>query len=254
VASGAAPDELQAAKRAVLADVHTILTVHLGTPPASVDWQWTDDDKRFHRDGVLTPVEFLARYATIDLTEYVCLVDDPRREHPKGAALTVAHLGNVVGGRPVRYVNAPVATMKKLAADSIAAGEPVWFGCDVGKQMQRDDGLWAADLFDYSGVYGVDLATTKEERVLSGESAMTHAMLLVGVDLADDGAPRRWRVENSWGDDKADKGFYTMDDPWFDQYVFEVVVRADALPDELRGALTAEPIVLPAWDPMGALA
>ncbi|MCG2799064.1 MAG: aminopeptidase, partial [Cellulomonas sp.] len=60
--------------------------------------------------------------------------------------------------------------------------------------------------------------------------------------------------ENSWGDDKADKGFFTMDDPWFDEYVFEVVVRKDALPPELLGALTAEPLVLPAWDPMGALA
>lgn len=256
VGDGAAPDEVEAAKAAVIADVHAILTIHLGTPPERFDWQWTDDAKVFHRDGELTPLEFLATYVPLDLTQYVCLVDDPRREHPKGAALTVANLGNVVGGQPVLYVNAPIDTMKKLAADSIVAGEPVWFGCDVAKQMLRADGLWAADLFDYDGVYGVDLATTKEQRVVAGDSAMTHAMLLVGVDLPDgpSGEPRRWRVENSWGDEKADKGFYTMDDAWFDEYVFEVVVRKDALPAELAPALTAEPIVLPAWDPMGALA
>ncbi|MCG2801554.1 MAG: C1 family peptidase [Cellulomonas sp.] len=256
VTEGAAADHIAQVKAAILQDVHAILTIHLGTPPTSIDWQWTDDSTVFHRVGELTPQEFFARYVTIDLTQYVCLVDDPRQEHPKGGALTVAHLGNVIEGQRVLYVNAPVATMKTLAARSIVAGEPVWFGCDVSPQMQRQDGLWAADLYDYSGVYGVDLHTTKEQRVVGGDSAMTHAMLLVGVDLPDgvDGPARRWRVENSWGDDKADKGFFTMDDPWFDEYVFEVVVRKDALPPELLPALTAAPLVLPAWDPMGALA
>lgn len=248
--------QAQEVKQSILNEVHTILTVHLGTPPRTFDWQWTDDNKVFHRDGELTAQEFYNRYVSLDITEYVCLVDDPRPEHPKGAALTVSNLGNVVGGQPVRYVNAPVETMKRLAAAAIAGGEPVWFGCDVSPQMQRKDGLWSADLFDYAGVYGLDLGTTKEERVRSGHSAMTHAMLLVGVDLPDgvEGSTRRWRVENSWGSDNADKGFYTMDDSWFDEYVFEVVVRKDTLPPELQAALTADPIVLPAWDPMGALA
>jgi bleomycin hydrolase len=87
---------------------------------------------------------------------------------------------------------------------------------------------------------------------------MTHAMLFTGVDIVagPDGvdAPRRWRVENSWGGDKADKGFWTMNDNWFGEHVFEIAVRRSALPVELQGALEQEPVVLPAWDPMGALA
>ena len=82
---------------------------------------------------------------------------------------------------------------------------------------------------------------------------MTHAMLFTRVDLAGD-APRRWRVENSWGADSGKDGFYTMNDSWFDEYVFEIAARRSALPAELQQALGAEPIVLPAWDPMGALA
>jgi len=82
---------------------------------------------------------------------------------------------------------------------------------------------------------------------------MTHAMLFTGVDVVD-GEPRRWRVENSWGDEKADSGFWTMNDSWFGEHVFEVAVRRSALPAELQARLDDEPIVLPAWDPMGALA
>ena len=45
-----------------------------------------------------------------------------------------------------------------------------------------------------------------------------------------------------------------MNDSWFDQHVFEVAVHRDRLPADLLPALDSEPIVLPAWDPMGSLA
>ena len=253
VADGADEASLAEAQRAVVADAYRILAIHLGTPPTSFDWQWRDDANTFHRDGSLTPQEFFARYVTIPVDEYVCLVDDPRPEHPKGRTLTIEHLGNVVGGEKVLYLNTEIALMKQLAMAAIVGGEPVWFGCDVAPQMLRKDGIWAADLLDLGGVYGTDLTMTKENRVRFGESLMTHAMLLTGVDVVD-GVPRRWRVENSWGDENGDKGFYTMDDSWFDEYVFEVAVRKEALSAEYRAALDVAPLALPAWDPMGALA
>ncbi|MBN9612890.1 MAG: C1 family peptidase, partial [Actinobacteria bacterium] len=253
VAAGADPVAVAEVKGAILRDAHRILTIHLGVPPERFEWRWNDDDGGFHDGGSFTPQSFLAEYADIVLSDYVCLVDDPRPEHPKGRALTVSRLGNVVGGDPVLYLNTDIVTMKRLAADAIVGGEPVWFGCDVGWQMERTQGLWSAELIDYSGVYGVDLSTTKEDRVRYRDSAMDHAMLFTGVDLVE-GAPRRWRVENSWGIEKFDKGFCTMDDSWFDEFVFEVVVRKDRLPAELRAALEQDPIVLDPWDPMGALA
>ena len=241
------------AKARIIADVHRILALHLGTPPSAVDWEYTDDAKSFHREGILTPQQFLAKYTTINLDDYVCLVDDPRTEHPKGTTLTVAHLGNVIDAEPVLYLNVDIGLAKQLAKDAILNGEPVWFGCDVGPQMVRKDGIWDARLYDYAGLYGAELAMDKEARVRFGESAMTHAMLLTGVDVLD-GEARRWRVENSWGEESGDQGFYTMADNWFDEYVFEVVVNKWRLSPELRQALDAEPAVLPAWDPMGALA
>jgi bleomycin hydrolase len=113
--------------------------------------------------------------------------------------------------------------------------------------------VWDAGLYDLSAVYDTDFTLTKADRLVFHETQMTHAMLFTGVDILD-GAPRKWRVENSWGTDKGKDGFYTMNDSWFDEYVFEIAARRDALPAELQQALDAEPIVLPAWDPMGALA
>ncbi len=253
IGQGASAEQIDALRNDYVAASHRILTIHLGTPPTDFDWQWTDDAKEFHRAGRITPQQFFAEYVTIPVEHFVCLVDDPRPEHPKGSLLTVEHLGNVVGGEPVIYVNSRIDQMKQLAAAAIVAGEPVWFGCDVGQQMQRTEGIWSADLFDVGGVYATDFTMDKEARVRYGDSLMTHAMLLTGVDLVD-GVPRRWRVENSWGDKNGDKGFYTMDDSWFDEYVFEVAVDARKLPDDLAAALGTEPISLAPWDPMGALA
>ncbi|MEK0211822.1 C1 family peptidase [Bifidobacterium mongoliense] len=235
---------------------HRMLTIHLGEPPKSFDWEWTDKDDTFHRVGEITPVDFWKRYVDAGLEDYVCLVDDPRREHPKGKKIGIEHLGNVADGQATEYLNVPNAFMKQCAREILSEqGIPVWFGCDCHPMMDRQNGAWATDLFEYGRVYDVDFDLDKEQRVRFGDSAMNHAMAFVGVDVADDQkTTRRWRVENSWGDAVADKGYFTMSDDWFTQYVYEVAVPKSMLPEEYRKALDEPAIMLPAWDPMGALA
>ena len=236
---------------------HRILTIHLGEPPVSFDWEWTDKDDEFHRDGEITPVEFWKKYVgSADLESYVCLVDDPRKEHPKGRKIAIEHLGNVVGGDATEYLNVPNQFMKDCVRRVLVEqGIPVWFGAECGPMMDREAGAWATDLFEYDRVYGVRFDLSKEQRVRFGDSAMDHAMAFAGVDVADDGTTtRRWRVENSWGAKIADKGYFTMSDDWFTEYVYEVSVPKALLPEEYQKALEEPAISLPAWDPMGALA
>jgi bleomycin hydrolase len=240
-------------KQEILADIHRVLSIHLGTPPQKFLWQWKDGDKGFHRDGWTTPADFATAYVQLPVDEYVCLVHDPRESSPVGRTFTVDYLGNVIDAPPVVYLNVEIDLMKQLTQDAIVGGEPVWFGCDVGKQMNADLGYWDAKLYDYGAVYDTEFTLDKAERLVHHETLMTHAMLFTGVDVVD-GKPRRWRVENSWGDEKADSGFWTMNDSWFGEHVFEIAVRRSALPAELQARLDEKPIVLPAWDPMGALA
>ena len=236
---------------------HRILTIHLGEPPVSFDWEWTDKDDEFHRDGEITPVEVWKKYVgSAGLESYVCLVDDPRKEHPKGRKIAIEHLGNVVGGDATEYLNVPNQFMKDCVRRVLVEqGIPVWFGAECGPMMDREAGAWATDLFEYDRVYGVRFDLSKEQRVRFGDSAMDHAMAFAGVDVADDGTTtRRWRVENSWGAKIADKGYFTMSDDWFTEYVYEVAVPKALLPEEYQKALEEPAISLPAWDPMGALA
>jgi len=249
---GGTAKEARAHKQERMGDVWRLLCTHLGTPPEKFDWQWRDKDGEFHTRGTMTPIEFRDEFVTIDYNDYVCLVHDPR--NPKLQTYTVDFLQNVYGGPPVEYLNIEIGEMKDITRRILEDGETVWFGCDTGKHMHRTLGLWDAKLFEFEEMYGVEFGIDKRQRLDYHHSLMTHAMLFTGVDVTDKGV-RRWRVENSWGAKQSGRdGFYTMNDSWFDEYMFEIAAHKSYLSKEMVAALETEPVVLPAWDPMGSLA
>ena len=249
---GGSENEARKHKEERMKEIWRVLCIHLGTPPEKFDWQWRDKDKEFHRKGTMTPLEFVDEYVEVDWEEYICIVNDPRNEYYR--TYTVDFLQNVAGGPPVVYLNVPSDEMKDITQRLLEDGIPVWMGCDVGKNMARKRGLWDADLYDLKGLYGIQFGMEKADRLSFGQTMMTHAMLFTGVDVVD-GKPRRWRVENSWGsEDSGEKGFYTMNDNWYDEHMFEIAAPKDYLTDEMKSGLKGDPIVLPAWDPMGSLA
>lgn len=78
------------------------------------------------------------------------------------------------------------------------------------------------------------------------------AFTAIGVDEND--KPTKFRVENSWGDDRGEKGYLIMSAEWFREFVFEVVVDKSLVSEDILKVFDLKPIVLPAWDPMGCLA
>jgi Peptidase C1-like family len=154
-------------------------------------------------------------------------------------------------GKGVRYVNTASQTMKIVAIKMIKANRPVFFGSDVGKFSDRALGVIDTDLYNYALGFNLSLNMTKAERIHVGSSAMTHAMVLTGVDLDEQGNPVRWRVENSWGKDAGKDGYFLMSDKWFDEYVYQIVCHFSDAPRELVDVFKAgNPIALKPWDPM----
>ncbi|KAJ2725569.1 bleomycin hydrolase [Coemansia sp. Benny D115] len=250
-AKGVHGSELRAQKSEMLETIHRIMVISLGQPPARVTWAFYDKDKKFHEYRDITPLEFYRDHVKQDCTQIVSLIHDPRNEYMK--KYTVKYLGNVVGAEDVHYINLPVADIKRYAAEVIKSGRPVWFGCDVGKFHARNKGVLDPEVIDYKTAFDFDFGCTKAERLQYGESLMTHAMVLSGVHVEDDKTVR-WRIENSWGDTNGIKGFLTMTDSWFDEFVYQIVLNKTDLPKEVLAVLDQDAVVLPPWDPMGALA
>lgn len=253
VADGKDSEEIQKAKAGMLQDIYDFLAISLGTPPETFDFEYRDEEKNYHLDQQLTPQTFYEKYVGVDLDNYVSIINAPTADKPFNKSYTVEMLGNVVGGKDVRYLNVEMETFKKLAITQLEQGESVWFGCDVGQSSTRDSGIMSLDAYDLNDLFDVDFDMTKAERLDYGDSLMTHAMVLTGVDLVD-GKSTKWKVENSWGEKVGSNGFFVMSDAWMDEYTYQIVVRKDLLSEEQKAAFDAEPTVLAPWDPMGALA
>ncbi|ORY70780.1 peptidase C1B, bleomycin hydrolase [Leucosporidium creatinivorum] len=248
-------------KEEQMEEVYRILAISLGTPPKPDDeftWEYYDKDKKYHK-LVTTPLKFYKEFVTAsgggDLTRKISLIHDPRNEFNK--LYTVSRLGNVVGGDPVLYINTEIKNLKDVAITLLKQGTPVWFGCDVGKSSNSTLGVMDTALYDLDEAFSTRINLTKAERISTGDSAMTHAMVLTAVHLDDAGKPVRWRVENSWGPDACTKGYMLMSDDWFSEHVFQVVADRRQVPKELVKIFETDQdkaTVLPPWDPMGALA
>ncbi len=249
----ATEEEIQANREAMLQEVYNLLAISLGTPPTVFDFEYRDEEKNYHLDQGLTPQSFYDKYVDVDLDEYISIINAPTEDKPFMKSYTVDMLGNVVDGKQVKYLNLEMEDFKALAVKQLEQGESVWFGCDVGQSSTRDSGIMALDAYDVEDLFDVDLTMTKAERLDYGESLMTHAMVLTGVDLID-GQAKKWKVENSCGEKVGEKGFFVMSDEWMDEYTYQIVVRKEFLTPEQLAAFEAEPTVLAPWDPMGALA
>ncbi len=253
VAEKASDSAVQAAKETMLGEIYRILVANLGAPPKSFDFEYKDKDGNFHAERNLNPKSFLEKYVKINLDDYVSLINAPTDDKPMNRTYTVRFLASVKDGRPVVYLNLPIDELRRVALAQLEDKEPVWFGCDVGKMLDRDGGIMDTELYDYAGTLGVDFAMSKGERLDYGESRMTHAMVFTGVNLVD-GKPNRWKVENSWGTEPGKDGYFVMSDAWFDDHMYQVVVHKKYLSEAQRETLKLEPIVLQPWDPMGSLA
>ena len=252
--NGKTIDQLRGEKEAMMETIYNMLCIALGQPPKTFTLEVRDKDKKFIREENLTGKEFFKKYIGWELSDYVSLINAPTADKPYHKTYTVKLLGNVVEGRPVKYLNLPVEDLKKAAIAQMQDGHPVWFGCDVGKCSLREGGVMDLDAIKADELFGTQFGMDKAQRLDYGDSLMTHAMVFQGVDLDDNGQPLRWRVENSWGKDAGEEGYYVMSDAWFSEYTYQVVVNKKYLTAQQVEELSQEPIQLEPWDPMGSLA
>ena len=236
----------------MLKEIYHILVLCLGKPPLKFTFETRDLKNNFIRIENITPQEFFAKYVAMNLDSYISIINAPTDDKPYNRSFTVKFLGNIYPDT-VKYLNLPIERLKELLIAQLKDGEPVWFGSDVGQFSDREKGYLSVDALDVKSLFNTEFKLDKKARLDYGESLMTHAMAFTGVNLVD-GKPNRYKVENSWGKEPGYDGFFAMDDEWFNEYVYQIVIDKKYLTKEELEAYNSDPIVLEPWDPMGSLA
>ena len=241
-------------KNDMLEDMYGMLCICFGEPPETFDFEYVDKNKKYHIEKDKTPKQFFDECIGNSIDNYISVINAPTRDKPFNKTYTVQFLGNVTEGKKILYLNLEMDQMKKLILKQLKDGEIVWFGSDVGKYGDREKGIWDDKTFSIKESFGIDFGITKEVQLDYRDSMMTHAMVITGVNIKDDGSVNRWKIENSWGDDKGNKGYYVISDSWFDRYVYQAVIDKKYLTEEQIAVLSEIPKELNPWDPMGSLA
>ena len=246
-------DEIYPLKEELLSKCYHLLIDCYGKPIKEFNFEYVDKDNNYHCDKGFTPLSFFDKYIGKKIDDYVSLINAPTNDKPFYQTYTIKHLGNVVGGKDIIHLNLPMERFKELVLNQLKDKDVVWFGCDCGKYADRVNSIWDIDSFDYQTPFGLDYNTEKAIALDFGISAMDHAMVFTGVNL-DENIPTKWKVENSWGTDKPNKGYYVMNDSWFDRYVYQAVVDKKYLNEKELKCYEQEVNILKPWDPMGTLA
>lgn len=248
VAEKKSKDDVEARKIEMLGEIYRMLALNLGVPPTEFEWTRRDSKGNAIDTRTYTPQEFYRTYAGNDLEGgYVMLMNDPSR--PYYDLYEIDQDRHTYDGQNWTYINLPIEEIKEMAIASLKDSTAMYFSCDVGKFLDRERGVLDPEAFDYGSLFGTTFGMNKAERIQTGASASSHAMTLVGVNIGKNGQPDKWLVENSWGPG-ANDGHLIMTDPWFDEYMFRLVVDRKYLTDKARKVLGKKPVLLPAWDPM----
>jgi bleomycin hydrolase len=233
-------------KTEMLRDIYRLLVYHLGVPPTEFTWRTENkDDKLLVKQ--CTPLSFYREVVTTNLKDYIPLLDHPG--YPYDNHYQINFCRNMSNLSDLRFINIPTTRLKALTFAAVLDSTPIWFAAESGPDMNRENGIMAVGLYDYEDLFGINLQMSKQDRFLYRQSIPNHAMVFCGVDTLA-GKARKWLVENSWGDDNGNKGYYDMYDDWFDAHVYTVILPKRYLPADILKLLQQTPEIIPAWDPM----
>ena len=243
--------QLRKRKEDGLKKVYRLLSLNLGVPPTSFTYTLKDKDGKAISTETYTPQSFYERFVGADLRgQFVMLMNDPSRPFYK--VYEIEYDRHAYDGKNWTYVNLPMDEIKQMAIASLKDNTMMYYSCDVGRELDRSQGIAALDNYDYASLLGYPFDMDKAERIQTFDSGSTHAMTLKAVDLDASGKPVKWKVENSWGEKTGVKGHIIMTDAWFDAYTFRLVVNKKYATQKVLDHLKTKPVQLPAWDPMFA--
>lgn len=237
--------EMQTMTEKMIEENYIILSKMLGTPPLEILFEYKDKDNKVVSKK-LTPQEFYNHYCTLNLDDFIPIASMKMYNKEYYKKYYSKYKDNILGKGVLEFINLPLNEFKELAIAQLKDNIPIWFGAEVKKMRNQEKGILDTNSYNYEDVFNFKMLN-KEENLNLNAITLAHAMSLVGVHLIDN-KPVRWKVENSWGD-KDNKGYFIMNDNYFDEFVMEIIIKKDYLTEKQLKLLDQEPIELGLEDP-----
>lgn len=237
-----------ARKAAMMTEVYKAACIAFGQPVQTFDFAYRDKENNYHEERDLTPQAFYQKYVGLSLRDYVAVINEPTADKPLDTPIQFHAVENMTGC-DMKALNLSQEALEALCVKQLKNGQAIWFACDAGAFGARKEGIWDPASVQYEallGGYSTDMP--KGKRLEYNSSSATHAMLLTGVHFDGDGQPDRWKIENSWGQDVGDKGYFVCSEAYFQEFVYEAVIDRRHFSPAQLAMLEKAPVVINAWD------
>lgn len=244
----ASDEQVAAVKEQALSDIYRLLVATLGEPPQEFDYTLRDKNGHVLSVAHYTPQSFRDTYILHDLEkDYAIFMDDPTL--PYYRMYEVAESRNCYEYANWRFLNVPMSDIRKMGVASLAGGRRFYISADTMHDYLMTEGIYDTRLFTLDSLLGIRSDMSKEELVRSMETRSVHAIAVAGVQLDAAGEPVKWVIENSYGLVRGWGGYVAATDPWFQKYLYRLVVERRFVDDKLLKLFEGPVETLPAWYP-----
>lgn len=207
---------------------------------------------------IKSPKEFYEKYVNFDFDDYIDLCSIPIKDKPYNQMYELEESRSIIESKNVFFLNVEMWLFKLAVIATLVDKKPLWFACDVNFYGNRQQGIWDFKANDYDALFNIKFNKSRSDMAEIYHIASNHAMLLCGFDLDEIYTDKnqlnliktfnkksrifekyqklietlsisRWKVENSWGEKVGNKGFFSITDNWFDQFVSQAIVSKSAI-------------------------
>ncbi len=215
--------EIRKVKNKMLEENYEFLSKVYGEPVNTFNYEYINKngDKIVLKD--ITPNQFVEKFLSIDIQNFVFISNVPKKNREYGQKLKNPQSININKMKYVEYLHITSEELKQLTIKQLKDNIPVMVGIYIRKFADKYSGILDTRLYNYEKLLNYK-ALNKEDAMLVGDIELHHWMTITGVQI-EEGKPKRWKVEDSYGSQEKINGYYIMNDNYFDKYVFTVIIN-----------------------------
>lgn len=219
--------EIRKAKYKMLEENYEFLSKVYGEPTRTFTYEYIDKDGNNIILKNITPIQFAEKFLSIDIENFVFISNTPEWNIVYGQKLKDYQSININKMKYVEFLHISSEELKQLSIKQLKDNIPVMVGICIRKFVDNISGVLDTRLYDFESLVKYK-KLSKEDGLSLRDIELHHWMTITGVQI-ENGNPKRWKVEDSYGDKEKVNGYYIMNDNYFDEYVFTVIIHKEYL-------------------------
>lgn len=214
-------NELRNIKKNMLQEDYEFLSKVYGEPSRKFDYTYIDNNGNSIELKDMTPLKFTEKHLSMNIEDFVFISNVPMFGRSYGEKIKNNN-SNLVENSTVEFLHISSNELKELAIKQLKDNIPVIIGLTVKKFSNFKNGILDTRLYDYEKLVKYK-KLTKEEGLTIEDIILHHYMTITGVYIENE-KPKRWKVEDSYGNEARINGYWIMNDNYFTDYVFTCII------------------------------